>query len=184
MSLDIRIPIGLLFCIIGAILMVYGVGTWGKGMYALSLGYNINLSWGGVLGLFGVAMLWLARRAAAGRIAGTGRRRAGESARRAFAPLSLGGTGYASARLGKWLAKGTSHWQSQCHATSPCPIRMAPAYPQYYRRTPARCQCHANANSYPAETPSYFPAAIFRATKYGTGSLPRALSTVPPAVKT
>ena len=30
----------------------------------------------------------------------------------------------------------------------------------------------------------YLPAAIFRATKYGTGSLPRALSTVPPAVKT
>ena len=73
MSLDIRIPIGLLFCIIAAILMVYGVCTWGKGMYALSLGYNINLSWGGVLGIFGMAMLWLARRAS--------RRKKGEDGR-------------------------------------------------------------------------------------------------------
>ena len=30
----------------------------------------------------------------------------------------------------------------------------------------------------------YFFAANFRATKYGTGSLPKAFKTVPPAVKT
>jgi steroid 5-alpha reductase family enzyme len=63
MSLDIRIPIGLLFCIIAAILIVFGLCTWRSEMYTLSLGYNINLIWGGVLGIFGIAMLALARRA-------------------------------------------------------------------------------------------------------------------------
>ena len=67
MSLDIRIPIGLLFCIIAAILIVFGLCTWHDEMYALSLGYNINLIWGGVLGIFGIAMLALARARAAER---------------------------------------------------------------------------------------------------------------------
>ena len=35
----------------------------------------------------------------------------------------------------------------------------------------------------PGSARVYRPAAIFKATRYGTGSLPRALSTVPPAVK-
>ncbi len=30
----------------------------------------------------------------------------------------------------------------------------------------------------------YFPTANFSATRYGTGSLPKAFKTVPPAVKT
>ena len=70
MQLDIRIPIGLLFGIIGAILAV--LGLWTKYvdpnadplMYERSLGYNVNLLWGAVLLVFAVLMLLLARRAA------------------------------------------------------------------------------------------------------------------------
>ena len=39
--------------------------------------------------------------------------------------------------------------------------------------------CHAAMNIL-----GYFCAASFKATRYGTGSLPKAFSTVPPAVKT
>ena len=66
MQLDIRIPIGLLFGIIGAILMALGVWTQHADpqMYSRSLGVNVNFWWGGVLLLFAVFMLLLARRAA------------------------------------------------------------------------------------------------------------------------
>jgi hypothetical protein len=63
MSLDIRIPIGLMFLIIGAILAVFGLVS-DPQMYQLhSLGINVNLGWGGVLLVFGVLMLLLAYRA-------------------------------------------------------------------------------------------------------------------------
>ncbi len=62
MHLDVRIPIGAMFSLIGAMLTVYGVFS-DKRMYAEhSLGININLIWGLVLLAFGVAMLLLARR--------------------------------------------------------------------------------------------------------------------------
>jgi hypothetical protein len=61
MGLDIRLPIGLMFAILGAILIVFGlVGD--KAMYARSLGINVNLSWGIVMFIFGVVMLVLGRR--------------------------------------------------------------------------------------------------------------------------
>ena len=64
MSLDIRIPIGLMFSIFGVILTVYGVITNGDAqMYARSLGINANLGWGLVLLAFGAMMLLLAHRA-------------------------------------------------------------------------------------------------------------------------
>jgi hypothetical protein len=60
-GIDIRIPIGLMFLIIGAILAGYGVMTNGNAMYAdHSLGININLIWGVVLILFSLMMLGLA----------------------------------------------------------------------------------------------------------------------------
>lgn len=63
MSLDIRLPIGLMFTIIGAILGVYGLVS-DPAIYARhSLGININLGWGLVLTCFGLAMLLLAYRA-------------------------------------------------------------------------------------------------------------------------
>jgi len=62
MGLDIRTPIGLMFAIIGALLVAYGLGTAGSVMYARSLGLNVNLVWGAVLLVFGGTMLYLGRR--------------------------------------------------------------------------------------------------------------------------
>jgi hypothetical protein len=56
MGLDIRIPIGLLFTLIG--LLLAGLGALGsKAIYTRSLGYNVNLEWGLVLLGFGLVML-------------------------------------------------------------------------------------------------------------------------------
>ena len=66
MQLDVRLPIGVMFVIIGVILSVYGLITWSdSAMYQRSLGYNVNFWWGLFLTAFGAAMLVLARRAAA-----------------------------------------------------------------------------------------------------------------------
>lgn len=54
MDFDIRIPIGLLFLIIGGMLTTYGVVAPSE-----SVGLNINAIWGGVMALFGVGMLVL-----------------------------------------------------------------------------------------------------------------------------
>jgi protein-S-isoprenylcysteine O-methyltransferase Ste14 len=63
MSLDIRIPIGSMFVIVGAILLVFGLVTFNSDIYKVSLDYNINL-WSGIASLiFGLLMLALAWRA-------------------------------------------------------------------------------------------------------------------------
>ena len=64
MGLDIRLPIGLMFTLFGVLLVIYGFIS-DKSIYRRSLGININLGWGVVLLIFGVAMLALGRRAAA-----------------------------------------------------------------------------------------------------------------------
>lgn len=58
MGLDIKIPIGLMFSILGVILTIHGIVTGGNSeMYEQSLGHNINL-WSGVFMLvFGGFML-------------------------------------------------------------------------------------------------------------------------------
>lgn len=61
MRLDIRLPIGAMFTVLGAVLGVYGLVS-DKAIYDRSLGININLWWGLVLLLFGVAMYLLGRR--------------------------------------------------------------------------------------------------------------------------
>ena len=61
MGLDIRVPIGALFAIIGVLLTGYGLVS-DRAIYARSLGVNVNLWWGLVLILFGAIMLGLARR--------------------------------------------------------------------------------------------------------------------------
>ena len=62
MHLDVRIPIGLLFIVFGAILSVCGVVA-GTGNPAQQLfGVHIDLSWGLVQLAFGAVMLWLAQR--------------------------------------------------------------------------------------------------------------------------
>ncbi len=67
MGLDIRWPIGLMFTLIGAMLFIFGlVSGSDTELYKRSLDINVNLRWGGVLLVFGVAMLimaWRGRRA-------------------------------------------------------------------------------------------------------------------------
>jgi hypothetical protein len=63
MGLDIRIPIGLLFGLLGAILAVFGLFS-DRAIYERSLGININIWWGLVLIVFGVAMFVFGRRGA------------------------------------------------------------------------------------------------------------------------
>jgi len=54
MGLDIRWPIGLMFTLIGVLLVIFGVT---KSDQSVVLGNNINLIWGAVLLVFGVLML-------------------------------------------------------------------------------------------------------------------------------
>ena len=66
MGLDIRIPIGLMFAIFGALLLFYGLMTNGETMYTQqSLGINVNIWWGLAMLVFGLVMLWLGRRGTA-----------------------------------------------------------------------------------------------------------------------
>jgi len=62
MSLDLRIPMGLMFTLVGAILVAFGISTNGSPIYNASLGINANLWWGFVLLIFGLTMLLLGRR--------------------------------------------------------------------------------------------------------------------------
>jgi hypothetical protein len=63
--MDLRLPIGGLFVVLGVILGIYGVMTNGDTvMYERSGGMNINLIWGGVMLVFGALFLVLAQRAA------------------------------------------------------------------------------------------------------------------------
>lgn len=60
MGLDIRIPIGLMFALIGVLLAGFGAVS-DKAIYARSLGLNVNLWWGLALLVFGLVMLGLSR---------------------------------------------------------------------------------------------------------------------------
>ena len=62
MHLDIRLPIGALFTTLGILLSVFGFFS-NPAIYAQSLGINVNLIWGLVLGVFGLLMLLLGIRA-------------------------------------------------------------------------------------------------------------------------
>jgi hypothetical protein len=73
MKLDLRLPIGLMFTILGALLTVFGLVS-DKAIYARSLDINVNLWWGLVLLAFGLVMLAFALRTPA---ASRGDRQAG-----------------------------------------------------------------------------------------------------------
>ena len=61
MQLDIRLPIGLMFTLLGALLALFGlIGD--KSTLQSSLGINVNLWWGLVMLVFGVVMFLLGRR--------------------------------------------------------------------------------------------------------------------------
>ena len=62
MKFDIRLPIGLMFSLLGAILAVYGlVHASDTKVLEPSLGININLWWGLFILAFGIVMLLLVR---------------------------------------------------------------------------------------------------------------------------
>ena len=61
MRLDLRLPIGLMFTIIGIMLLVFGLLSDAQ-IYRRSLDVNVNLWWGIVLLAFGLVMLGLALR--------------------------------------------------------------------------------------------------------------------------
>lgn len=62
MTFDLRLPIGILFSLFGAILTVFGLVT-PRELYRASLGLNVNKGWGLVLLAFGLTMLTFALRA-------------------------------------------------------------------------------------------------------------------------
>jgi sulfite exporter TauE/SafE len=60
---DIRIPIGLMFTIVGIIISVFGFFTMSNAeMYHKSLGINVNIIMGLLMLIFGLIMLYFARR--------------------------------------------------------------------------------------------------------------------------
>jgi hypothetical protein len=61
MSFDLRLPIGLMFSLVGVLLTVFGLVS-DHAIYQRSLGVNVNLWWGLVLVVFGGVMLGLAMR--------------------------------------------------------------------------------------------------------------------------
>jgi hypothetical protein len=61
MGLDIRLPIGMMFTVIGALLTGYGLLA-DKAIFAKSLGINVDLLWGGALLVFGLAFVVAGRR--------------------------------------------------------------------------------------------------------------------------
>jgi hypothetical protein len=61
--MDVRVPIGGLFSLLGLIVAAYGMATGSDAaMYQKSESVNINLWWGLVMIAFGLVMLALARR--------------------------------------------------------------------------------------------------------------------------
>lgn len=60
MGLDIRTPIGLMFTLLGVLLVIYGFVS-DPAIYERSLGMNVNIVWGAVLLVFGVGMAALGR---------------------------------------------------------------------------------------------------------------------------
>lgn len=65
MGLDIRWPIGMMFSLIGIMMVIYGAVTGSNAeLYKRSLDMNVNLYWGLVLVVFGLFMLVTAWRGA------------------------------------------------------------------------------------------------------------------------
>lgn len=60
---DIRVPIGLMFSILGVLITIFGVFTASDSeMYQKSLGVNVNIIMGIIMLIFGLSMLFFARR--------------------------------------------------------------------------------------------------------------------------
>jgi hypothetical protein len=62
--LDLRWPMGFMFLVVGALMTIYGLVTYGDvELYRRSLGININLWWGLVQLAFSSFVLFMAYRA-------------------------------------------------------------------------------------------------------------------------
>ena len=61
MHIDIRTPVGLMFGLVGLLLVAVGL-LGDPSLNTRSLGINIDLWWGMAMAGFGGVMLWLARR--------------------------------------------------------------------------------------------------------------------------
>jgi LPXTG-motif cell wall-anchored protein len=60
---DIRIPIGLMFTILGVMITIFGFSTMSNAdMYQRSLGVNVNIIMGIIMLIFGLIMLFFARK--------------------------------------------------------------------------------------------------------------------------
>jgi hypothetical protein len=64
MRLDIRLPIGLMFTLLGGLLVLFGLFG-DQSTLQNPLGVNVNLWWGLVMLVFGVVMFLLGRRGTA-----------------------------------------------------------------------------------------------------------------------
>jgi len=63
MRLDLRVPMGMMFTLMGLLLLVFGMKTNSDvALYAPSLGVNVNLWWGPVLLVFGLVVLFAGER--------------------------------------------------------------------------------------------------------------------------
>ena len=78
MDFDLRRPLGAMFTLLGALLVVYGLVSDPR-IYARSFDMNVNLICGAVMLVFGGTMLWFGVRRASGarRRSGGWRRRFG-----------------------------------------------------------------------------------------------------------
>ena len=56
MTLDVRTPAGVMFVVLGAVLVAYGLAG-DAAQYQRSLGVNINVGWGIVMVAFGAGLL-------------------------------------------------------------------------------------------------------------------------------
>ena len=60
---DIRIPIGLMFSVLGVLITIFGIVTKSdSAMYQRSLGINVNILMGVVMLIFGLIMLYLSQK--------------------------------------------------------------------------------------------------------------------------
>jgi hypothetical protein len=63
LGLDIRIPLGLIFLLIGGLMSIYGLVTRNAAdIYEKSMGVNLNLTWGAIMFVFGLVMFLVGRR--------------------------------------------------------------------------------------------------------------------------
>lgn len=62
MNFDLRLPLGMMFTLFGAMLSIYGLMA-DSAAFKKSLGVNVDLGWGVFMLLFGIFMLTLALKA-------------------------------------------------------------------------------------------------------------------------